>query len=472
MKKVKLFILVFITGVFATTSCKFGDINVNPNSLAGSALKDQLPNVMGQTVFTIGASGSRAIGLIMQHYFGVEAQQQAMMNYVIDDNTFNNLWSFGLYGAGALSGTDVMINQAIVEEQPHYVGIGKVLMAVNLSIATDSWGEVPYSQAFKGGEGEEFFKPILDSQESVYTSIQSLLDEAITELNKPEVAGGPGSDDLIYDGDVDAWIQTAYALKARYYMHLSKRDGQAASKALNALSNAYTSNSEESMFTSFGGQGAVDANPYGQFGDQRPNTLAIWPGFEEKMETKSDPRKADYMAFDGTNWIYFTGSDGLFWSSYASPLPIISYSETLFLFAEALLRDGDASGAETALADAIEANMEQLGIASADYAAYVASYADLGGLSTEQALERIIDEKYFAMYAQGFMEIWCDYRRTGYPALTPNPAGVNGSNPSGVIPRRWLYPTDEKFSNTENVEEAIARQGGDLLDDDMWAYAD
>ena len=84
----------------------------------------------------------------------------------------------------------------------------------------------------------------------------------------------------------------------------------------------------------------------------------------------------------------------------------------------------------------------------------------------------IMEEKYVALYAQGMVEIWTDYRRTGYPALTPNPDGVNGVNPSGVIPRRWIYPNDEKFSNTANVDAAIARQGGELLDDDMWAFAD
>ena len=344
-------------------------------------------------------------------------------------------------------------------------------MAVNLATATQSWGDVPYSQAFLATEGEEFFQPEFDTQENLYNAVQQLLDDAITELNKPAIAGGPGNDDLMYDGDASSWIMTANALKARYYMHLVKRDGSAHTKALGVLGSAYSSNAEESMFTSFGSQGANDANPYGQFGAQRPNTLVIFPGFSERME--GDPRKSLYMASDGTNDIYYTGPDGLFWSSYTSPLPLISYTEQLFLEAEAQLRNGDAGSAETTLADAVVANMEQLGIAEADYAAYVADRGSFGGLSTDaERLERIIEEKYVALYAQGMVEIWTDYRRTGYPALTPNPNGVNGVNPSGVIPRRWIYPNDEKFSNTENVDAAIARQGGELLDDDMWAFAD
>lgn len=473
MKRVKLFIAMFVAGIFVTTSCKFGDINVDPNALALSSLKDQLPNVMGQTVFNVGASDARACGLIMQHFKGLEAQQQQMQNYVIDNNTFNNLWSFGLYGAGALSAADVMIKQAVAEEQPHYLGIGKILMAVNLGIATQSWGDVPYQEAFLGTEGEEFFQPVLDTQESIYNAIQTLLDEAITALGQPEVAGGPGSDDLIYDGDAAAWIQTANALKARYYMHLVKRDPASYTKALGALANAYGNNADESMFVNFGSQGANDANPYGQFGAQRPNTLVILELFNERMTNNSDPRIPYYMAYDGTNWLYYTTSDGLFWSSYTSPLPIISFTEQLFLASEAELGDGDAGAAEALLTAAVTANMQQLGIDPADYAAYVAVRGSFSGLVTDaQRLERIIEEKYVALYAQGLIEVWTDYRRTGYPALTPNPAGSNGSNPSGVIPRRWIYPTDEKFANTENVDAAIQRQGGELLDDDMWAFAD
>jgi len=465
---------MFVTGIFVTTSCKFGDINVDPNQIASAQLKDQLPYVIGQTAFNIGSSNARACGLIMQHFLGLEAQQQEMMNYVFSSNTFNNLWSTGLYGGGAMTSIDVMIKQAAEEEQPYYVGIGKVLMAVNLGMATQSWGDVPYTEAFRGTEGEEFFQPVFDTQESIYNSIQQLLDEAITELRKDAVAGGPTSDDLIYDGDADAWIQTANALKARYYMHLVKRDGSAYSKALAVLGNAYAGNGDESMFTSFGSQGANDANPYGQFGAQRPNTLVILEQFNEWMDGNSDPRVPYYMAYDGTNWTYYTGPDGLFWSSYTSPIPLISYTEQKFLEAEALLMgDNNVAGAEEALQDAVTANMDQLGIDPADYAAYLATRASFSGLSSNaERLERIIEEKYVALYAQGLVEIWTDYRRTGYPVLTPNPDGVNGVNPSGVIPRRWIYPNDEKFSNTENVDAAIARQGGELLDDDMWAFAD
>lgn len=474
MRQIKIFIVVLFTGVFFNTSCEFGDINVDPTTLSSVQLKDQLPVAVGQTVFNVGTEGARAAGLIMQQFKGIEAQQQQLERYIIDDNTFNNFWSFGLYGGGVLKDCGLLIEQGTDLEQPYYVGIAKVLMAVNLGYATLCWGDIPYTEAFRGTEGTEFFKPAFDTQESIFAAIQTLLDEAIVELGKPEVSGGPGSDDLIYGGNPDGWIQTAYALKARYYMYLVKKDGQAASKALAVLDNAYGSNADESMFTAYGGRGANDANPLGQFGAQRPNTLAINDDFAANMDAKGDPRQSYYMANDGSNYIFYTGPSGLFWSSYTSPAPIISYTEQKFLEAEALIRTAaPVADAADALTAAIEANMDQLGIDPADYAAYVAAYGNFSGLSTDaERLERILTEKYYAMYAQGFFETWTDYRRTGYPALDPIAGGSNGSNPSGVIPRRWTYPTDEKFANTANVDAAIQRLPGgrDLLDVDMWAF--
>ena len=467
MKKLKIFILTLTVGLFATTSCKFGDINMDPTQLSDAGLNAILPAAMGQTVFNLGTEGGRAAGIFMQQLAGNEAQQLALQDYVVDQQTFDNFWAFGLY-AGSMKDCDILITKGTQKNQPYYIGIGKILMAVNLGNATLCWGDIPYTQAFKGDQGGLSLKPSYDTQESIYSTIQSLLNDAITELKKPAVAGGPGPDDLLFDGDPAKWMATAYALKARYYMHLVKRDVNASAEALIALANAFQSNSDEPLFEKFGTNGANDANPLGQMGAQRPNTLIILPDFNANMDAKSDPRIPSYMAFDGTNWVYFTGPSGLFWTSYTSPIPLISYSEVKFLEAEARLRTNDAAGAATALAAAIKANMNRLGV---DGTTYIASYGNFAGLSTTaEKLERIIEEKYYALYAQGWLEIWTDFRRTGYPVLTPNPKGINGADPSGVIPRRFPYPTSEKFSNTENEKAAADRQGGDLLDSDLWAF--
>lgn len=472
MKNINKYLLGTILALLVTvTGCDFGDLNVDPTKLSEGNIKPShvLPAATAMTMYNQGALAGRMPGILMQHFEGFDAQQLAYSSYVINESDLNNLWSWGMYG-GAMKDLVVIIRKAQDEEnpQPHYEGIAKVILAHNLNIITTFWGDAPYSEAF---EGSELLKPVFDTQESLYGSIQGLLDDAIALLSQPSNPGGPGGDDLIYGGDADLWMKTAYALKARVYMQTTKKDSDAHTKALSAIANAYDSNDEESMFAF--GTANTEANPYAQFGTQRPNTLIIHPFFHGWMDGNSDPRIGKYMVESGGVWQFFDGpaSTKLFWSRNDSPIPIISNTEVRFLEAEALLRSGNAAGAEAALVDAVEASMDQLGVATADYADYVASRASFSGLSTfETQLERVIEEKYVALFGQSEPEVWSDFRRTGYPAITPAAGGTNGLNPSGEVPRRFIYPADERSTNDVNMKVAIDRLGADNLSTELWVF--
>jgi len=108
--------------------------------------------------------------------------------------------------------------------------------------------------------------------------------------------------------------------------------------------------------------------------------------------------------------------------------------------------------------------MEFLGVSGAEITNYLNTI-------TTANLETIIVEKYKSLFGSNPIQAWNDYRRTGFPTITPNSNGTNGSNPSGIVPRRILYPDSERLSNSEEYEEAISAQGGHLLDDDIWAFS-
>lgn len=458
MNKIKYTFILGLSVVMALfTSCKYGDTNVDPTRPADVGLDLILPTAEAQAAFNQMASPARLTGILMQHFDGFDAQQVDYTQYVIDENALDNYWNFGLY-SGVMKDCDVMIQKGTDEDQPHYVGIAKILMANALGSGTSIFGDIPYSDAFKGTES---LKPIYDSQENIYNSIQTLLDEAITELSKPAVGGGPADSnaDLIFGGDPDLWIATAHALKARYYMHLTKRDAAAHSKALTEIASALASNTEQPDFVF--DEASAFSNPFAQFGEQRPNTLVINPGFDGLLA--GDPR-AGSISSGGS---FYTGGSGLFWSSNDSPSPLISYTEIKFLEAEAQARAGDFNAANTALIDAVQSNMDYLGV---NGAAYIAGLPDISGMTLENALSAIMNESYIALYGQAEVEVWSNYRRTGYPALTPNANGANGNNPSGVIPRRISYPQNERVTNEDNLNAAIDAQGGALLDDDLWAF--
>jgi hypothetical protein len=166
---------------------------------------------------------------------------------------------------------------------------------------------------------------------------------------------------------------------------------------------------------------------------------------------QDDPRRS--VIFGATRGGF--GLQNAFWSSMDSPVKLITYPEVKFIEAEARQRLGTGN-ADAALAEAVRANFAELGIGGQ---AYDPGTANLGN---------IIREKYKALYPQH--QAWVDYRRTGFPNITPNPVIEQGLNPSQVIPRRFIYPVDEINYNTENVIEARERQGGDLLDVSLWAF--
>jgi hypothetical protein len=74
-------------------------------------------------------------------------------------------------------------------------------------------------------------------------------------------------------------------------------------------------------------------------------------------------------------------------------------------------------------------------------------------------------QKWIALFTQGF-EAWSEWRRTGYPNLTP---ALNAATPDGQIPRRVVYPQTEQSFNNANLQAAITAQGGsDALNMRLW----
>lgn len=447
IKKLILFVFVGLT----LTSCgDFGDTNLDPTRPGGEnvSLVAITPTMQTQSHRNIGASIARLAGIVTQQLEGFDAQQVAFTQYAIDEGTIGNLWEFGLY-TGSMRDCVDMIERAKRDGLPHTEGIAKIYLAVNLGIATNIWGDVPYSQAF---QADQNLTPTYDSQENVYTTIQSLLDEAIVNLSAADPKGILGN---LISSD---WVKTAHALKARYYLQLTKRDPNAAQKALAEVGKTFGSNKEAPVFkwenTLNGG------NPLAKFGLERPNTMVIAPYFATLME--GDPRKAKYMVNKNDTELFFEAdNNNLFWAQLNSPSPLISYWEVKFIEAEAKQRLGQ--DAKATLVEAIKANMSYMSIPAGDINAYT------GAISTAD-LKTIMMEKYKASYGNDFLGVWNDYRRTGFPELTPNAEGKNGSNPTGVIPRRFLYPRSERLGNNENYTKAISNQGGHLQDVDLWAF--
>jgi hypothetical protein len=452
-KLIKKIVTVFFS-VALLASCDYDDVNQDPTRPGGDnvPLVAIVPAMQTQTHRNLTAVLGRFAGIIMQQWEGTDAQQLQYTSYVIGENDANNPWNFGLYTGSMKDAADI-IERATATDAPNTRGLAKIYMAINLGMATNVWGDVPYSEAFLG---EANLSPKYDSQESIYNEIQNLLSEAIVDLQAEDPAGLQGS---LIGGNAASWVKTAHGLKARFFIQTTSVKPDAAAKALEQAQLAMASNAEQKTFlfedTQNGG------HPLALFGIQRPNTMVIGNYFANLMD--GDPRKPLYMTpATGGNFLYFSSTNpNLFWSKLNSPSPVMSYSEVKFIEAEALERTG-GDGTE-ALKEAIRANMRFLGVSAANIDAYVNSIGDA-------TIQLIITEKYKAMYGQSPIQVWNDFRRTGFPNITPNPNGSNGNNPSGIIPRRLLYPISERQSNPDSYQAAVQAQGGHLLDDDIWVF--
>jgi hypothetical protein len=153
----------------------------------------------------------------------------------------------------------------------------------------------------------------------------------------------------------------------------------------------------------------------------------------------------------------YDGGSGAKAISYAGDAPVrmLTFAEYNFIRAEAALY-GVAGDAQTFFEAGIRASMAMAGVTGAAADAYVAANGTLTG-TNENKLKRIITEKYIASYGV-VLEPWSDWRRTGYPEITP----VSNAVVSG-IPRSLFYPQNEIDLNPN-----APKQKGTILERVFW----
>lgn len=425
-------IVFFLFGLLLVAACELEETNINPNDPTDVPVTVLLPTAMEETAENLSEEVAVIAGIFSQYFVGVDNRALTVESYLLDEAfNMNPIWQ-DFYN-GPLNVLNIIVEKSEAEAAPHYAGVAKVLLALNLGTAASLWGDIPYSEAFQGGED---FSPAYDRQEQVYIAVQDLLDEAIQDLQS-ESTLSPGDDDVIYQGDLERWRQAAYALKARYYMHTIKRDADAADKALEAISNSFQAPGQGLVYT-FGFTEA-EQNPWFIYFKNTPY-VEIDPYFSDLLETLDDPRQDGFIRRS-----FGLERVGDYYAAEDASVPIITYPELKILEAEARLR-ADESGAGEALQEGVRTHIQEVtgGIDEGELNAYLDAHATLGGDKTAN-LRTVLQQLYLVHFTQ--VEGWTDYRRTGFPELQPNPDGGNPQNPGGDIPRRFIYPQNERLFN-------------------------
>lgn len=448
------------------------------------------------------------------------------LNYVIVDSwvatTFSNSYT------NLLDPWKKVTASANENGTPEIAALAQILKISGWHKVLESFGPIPYTAAGKSTIDVPF-----DSEETVYTEMLKDLAKAVEELT-PKAESGVKvmpAYDLVYEGNATKWVKYANSLMLRLAMRLRAVKPELAKQYVKlAIDHPIGVMTEASDAAGAGtGAGIVLRNPIfwiaDNYNDARVGTsiLSYLMGYE-------DPRLGAYcqpannlcsvavQAFDGKKYQavplghLHTRSDASSkeYDSYYyyskpnikgdTPLYWMRASEVYFLRAEAALYWGAEYGkgdAEMLYKQGIETSFLENGVPAGS----VDSYMDSGKMpaadkvssdkfgfdfpapcqttakfegSQEQKLEKIIIQKYIALYPNG-QEAWTEFRRTGYPALNPIlPGGNRNANISSIRGmRRMTYPVS--FNGTgqsqEIYQDAVKKLGGpdDAATDLWWA---
>ncbi|GAC1373186.1 MAG: SusD/RagB family nutrient-binding outer membrane lipoprotein [Hymenobacter sp.] len=491
MKNQKLVGITLAAAVaLSTLSCnrdKFLDVNTTPNSPTVVTMPLLFTSTVIYSGFVATNDLGRAAALFIQHKAGLANQMADYDRYNIR-GSFDNQWNGELYG-GTLINSQTLIDLAVAKNSPAYGGIAKLLKAYNFSVATDMYGDVPYSQALKGSANTH---PRYDKQEDIYKGnatlgIQGLIDlvkEGLADLEKPSTLKPGTGDDPVYGktaNNIAQWKKMGNTLLLKFANTISKKEPALAASLINqAAAGAFASNADD--FEVPFGSGSGNQNPLYSFNFvNRPNDQMLSQRLLDSMKVRNDPRLPVYFtttptpagAVNPTGTVttvgVFTGyqnggtASGLTiplianrsrynvfirGNSGEAPARLLTNVQRLFILAEAALTLPGITVAGTAQSlyqDAIRASMIKAGITDAAVTAYFAAnpkIATLGG-TTEQKRNQIITEKWISWVGNG-LEAYNDFRRTGYPRLAPvlNPAGDDG-----ILPQRFALPLSELTAN-------------------------
>ncbi len=387
--------------------------------------------------------------------------------------------------------------------------MARIFQAYSFMVLTDEYGDIPYTEAAVGYI-EQIFLTKYDAQQTIYPKLIEELTQASAAL---DATAPVESSDLLYSGNIAKWKKFGYSLLLRAGMRLSKVDPTKAAEVVAAAfaGGVITDNADNAYIRH-------DANynqPIGATlnGSEAANFYLAKP-FVDQLKNTNDPRlsaiairyvgatsgNGQTVAVGTTNPAQQIGmpigkdngtigaqatADGLA-SFYdysqadrrrvlktTSPVFLVTAAQTNLLLAEARVRGWINTGlAAQYFSDGIRAHMDQMATydaASAVPAGARDTYIAANPLVVGTELEQINTQYWIASFLNG-PEAFANFRRSGYPALTPNPYGQpnNPDVPVGTFIRRLTYPTSELSVNSANVNEAIAAQGPDKLSTRVW----
>lgn len=426
------------------------------------------------------------------------------MNYNFVDGW--NTWAWN--PAYNVMSSAKFVKEKAGDDYPEFVSWMDIVKVSAMHRLSDMFGPIIYTEFGKVAEDGTI---LYDCQEKVYDQFFKDLDNGVAGLTK-YANDNPGAKpfaafDEVYAGDIPKWIKLANSLRLRLAVRISKVDpARAKSEGEKALSNAYgviTDNADNFVVRT-----GLD-HPLNVMSGAWNDTRMGAP-MESILKGYSDPRIGVFFEqskqfpgdYKGIRQGIAIASKGQYENFSAlkklGDVQLMTAAEVTFLRAEAALRGwAGAGGSAKDLYEAgVTTSFTQHGVGGVS--AYLANATstpvpyvdpvnatnsvDAGspylskatiawneGGSFEQKLEKIITQKWIAMFPDG-QEAWSEYRRTGYPTLFP----VVINNSGGTIDtekqvKRVKFIGNEYSQNPNGVASGVAcLKGPDTGGTNLW----
>ena len=225
----KLFIIIGLIYLFAGTGCKKGflDINTNPNNSTDVGPELILPAALNATAARQINSYTSMSGWMQQWSVSgsyAVSNTVAFYNYNQTTDYGEGLWD-GIYNN--LEDYYQVETKAIAQNKPFYIGAAKIMMSHEFQQLVDIFGSVPYIDAL---QGTNIIQPTYTDAQAIYEDLINQIDSGINYIKVSQGADVPtgGTSDIMFDGDVNSWVQFANTLKLRILMRQTEVSGRAA----------------------------------------------------------------------------------------------------------------------------------------------------------------------------------------------------------------------------------------------------
>lgn len=497
----KKYLILFGAVLFLGGCRKYLDVNKNPNTPEASTAPANLVftnAVNAATGYQVG--GSHALGSTWTGHLSHSTSFTGggeEKTYSFNNTNFN--YFDGAYDI--LNDFQVVINKAQDGGFGHLVGPSMVMQAFIFQKLVDQYGDVPYSEALKG---TEFSTPKYDDAKTIYESLITKLDEAITLMKAATFPTGDAAD-IVFSGNKTNWLKFANSLKLRILMrqsfmagrmtYITTEIGKIVAEGSGFMTDGHvTSNpgfikqpGKLNLF--YGTYGYTDQDQEtGTYRFRKMNSVIInWlknSNDNFRLQRIATPKKdgivgnqSDYIGIPlgptGNINIYLEnlvssiGSIQVFKGDATRRMILMTAAEVYFNLAEAAERGVPGIGTAQAnyengvrwafrLAAATHTSTATASVAAADAAAnaYLTNgVANADWSASPNKLAAILIQKWVSLCHIDGLEAWSDYRKSGGISTPTSPKSIIAA--SSPEPVRLDYPLRESQTNGENVPTGI-----------------